>query len=870
MYMRASPAQSTTSLSDADDLIDDPTQSAFNSDPQIVVSPAQWSHKRLPSILAVDPTTPLPPHSPIGQLPPEILIHILRHLHSPRDLYRALIVSRSWCECSVELLWHKPSFSKLPTLVKMMRVISRSDQTFTYARFIRRLNFLFLGPELTDALFSRLAQCDRLERLTLALCTSVSDEALTRVLSSCPALVAIDLTNVSNTTDSAIVALASTAKRLQGINLAGCKKVTNKGVFALAQNCELLRRVKLSGLDSLTDEPIQALARLCPLLLEIDLNHCKRITDLAVRDLWVYSHHMREMRLSHCAELTDLAFPAPPTPSSASDLPPPAPNPFPASTNRLLINELPPLVINRSCEHLRMLDVTACSKLTDDAVDGIVAHAPKIRNLVFSKCTQLSDRTVETICSLGKHLHYLHLGHASTITDRSVRVLARCCTRLRYVDFANCVLLTDMSVFELSSLPKLRRIGLVRVNNLTDEAIYALAERHATLERIHLSYCDQISVMAIHFLVQKLHKLTHLSLTGIPSFRQTELQKFCRPPPSEFNSSQRLAFCVYSGSGVIELRKYLADLFTTITDAGMADETDDDGHERFDGPSPNPLDDDDMGDEGDEEDEDEETFRDDDHYADHREDEFHRIAAPPPQLAMYRGHHPPPSAVAGPSRQQAQAPRIVRPPHPSPSVVVSRSLGTPSNIQRPSPQRPVAGPSSGAPMMRTFGSAPVVESVSPTPSEHSGNSAGFFRSYHQHHHEPRSGVLTPDLNYAEIGHGRVGTQPQVLADASNSWHSAPWPHPETRPAGPASPSRRDLHDSVHHALGAGANGNISAEHAPEGRGRSVKRSLRNTMNVAEHYASSLFGRGPNHSGHPPEGGAGPSSGPSTGGDIGRY
>lgn len=88
-----------------------------------------------------------------------------------------------------------------------------------------------------------------------------------------------------------------------------------------------------------------------------------------------------------------------------------------------------------------------------------------------------------------------------------------------------------MSVFELSLLPKLRRVGLVRVNRLTDEAIYALAERHATLERIHLSYCDQISVMAIHFLLLKLHKLTHLSLTGVPAFRQAELQRFCREAP---------------------------------------------------------------------------------------------------------------------------------------------------------------------------------------------------------------------------------------------------------------------------------------------------------------------------------------------------
>ena len=89
-----------------------------------------------------------------------------------------------------------------------------------------------------------------------------------------------------------------------------------------------------------------------------------------------------------------------------------------------------------------------------------------------------------------------------------------------------------MSVFELSTLQKLRRIGLVRVSNLTDQAIQALGERHATLERIHLSYCDQISVMAIHFLLQKLPKLTHLSLTGIPAFRRAELQQFCRSPPS--------------------------------------------------------------------------------------------------------------------------------------------------------------------------------------------------------------------------------------------------------------------------------------------------------------------------------------------------
>ncbi|KAG1751930.1 hypothetical protein EDD22DRAFT_1001947 [Suillus occidentalis] len=157
-----------------------------------------------------------------------------------------------------------------------------------------------------------------------------------------------------------------------------------------------------------------------------------------------------------------------------------------------------------------MLDPTMrCTLITDEleAVDGIISHAPKIRNLVLSKCIQLTDRTVENICVPSKHLHYLHLGHAANdITDRLIKTLARCCTRLRYVDFANCVLLTDTSVFELSSLPKLRRIGSVLI------------------------------------LLQ------------------------------EFNMSQMMTFCVYSGSGVAKLRSFSTDLFHTITEDMNADD----------------------------------------------------------------------------------------------------------------------------------------------------------------------------------------------------------------------------------------------------------------------------------------------------------
>ncbi|KAI0952254.1 hypothetical protein AcV7_008126 [Taiwanofungus camphoratus] len=942
MYRSHSPTQSSTSASDNEE--EDYNKSTFFVPPDTLnISPAQWSSR----LHLLPHACNSPSHSQASRLPPEILIHILKHLHSARDLYNALLVSRAWCECSVELLWYRPSFSRLSTLVKMMRVLSRADQTFLYAQFIRRLNFLYLGSDLTDSLLSRLAQCVRLERLTLINCSAISDDGLMRVLPCCPNLVALDLTGVTEVTDKSIVALASSTKKLQGINLGGCKKLTSVAVLALAQNCPLLRRVKLSNVECITDEPVSALAKSCPLLLEIDLNNCKNITDLSVRDLWMHSTQMREMRLSHCVELTDTAFPSPPRleltlPSVANSF---------LSTGTLASERLPPLRVSRPFEHLRMLDLTACSALTDEAIEGIISLAPKIRNLVLAKCTQLTDIAVENICKLGKHLHYLHLGHAGSITDRSIRSLARSCTRLRYIDLANCLLLTDMSVFELSSLQKLRRIGLVRVNNLTDQAIYALGERHATLERIHLSYCDQITVMAIHFLLQKLPKLTHLSLTGIPSFRRPELQQFCRPPPQEFNSSQRAAFCVYSGKGVMELREFLMELFSHITDENSAnndtdyDDDDDDGYDE----GSQYIDDIKVTDDPEED-----------------EDETPEAFTPHPHVVVSRGEYRTPLGQSNGTNSYAlyETPRAE---HFTPTVtrelVMTRERAN-NSIPRPSIAMPPVwlngqSPPSATPgpsrRPRGFGQQPIIEtSTSPAPSDVASNRSGgtnhssgtaFFRSYNEAAAAQRHGVMTPDLIYAEIGHGRgagpgpstvliqghgrrvdalmsgqphgvlsglsppssstsrpssyttsmadVHSQPlnhsfrlpvvdgdsptayahdphSFLVDPSNSYqhqhgtersdHSAGWSsghYEATSQPVPPSSTTRELHQSVQSALG--GQPAFSDGRESDTRGRSVKRSLRNTLSVAEQYATSFFfgGRGSSNGGH--EGTAGPAN-----------
>jgi len=224
---------------------------------------------------------------------------------------------------------------------------------------------------------------------------------------------------------------------------------------------------------------------------------------------------------------------------------------------------------------------------------------------------------------------------------------------------------------------------------------------------------------------------------------------------------------------------------------------------------------------------------------------------------------------------------------------------------------------------RAFGQQPIIEtSTSPTPSDVASNrSAGtnqsngaFFRTYQEAASSSRSnGAQTPDLVFAEIGHGRganntagqhmnllqghtrrgldstppfnvvagpfyipqamhsSGSQidvrnsvghdrAQVLNDSSNSYRNSSdglvaWPHvqDDTMSPSPSSPpTTRELHESVQSALGISPQ---DGREATEGRGRRVKRSLRNTFSAAENYASSfLFGRGGSNG--IPEGNAG--------------
>ncbi|KAF5388012.1 hypothetical protein D9615_000545 [Tricholomella constricta] len=375
----------------------------------------------------------------------------------------------------------------------------------------------------------------------------ITDDELAEALGACPHLESAVLSGAPNVTDRTVVLLAEQAINLQGINLTGCDQVTDVGVLELTTKSLPLQWIQLNGVIGITDPSVSAIAKTCSRLVELELCDLPLLTPLSIRDVWSFSRKLRTLRLARCPLLTDKSFPSTLGPElllDGEDEKPLPPRPV------TWLDKLPPLILRHTAENLRVLDLTSC-RITDDAVEGIVMHAPKIQSLILSGCTMLTDRALESICKLGEHLDVLMLAHVATITDGAVVKLARSCWNLRCVDVAY------MSVFEFASLKSLRRLSLVRVQKLTDIGIFSLAEHATCLERLHVSYCDRLSLDALHLLLRKRRNLQHLTATGIPSFRRKGIERFSDSPPATYDTDQRAAFRVFSSDNVTGLCRFL-------------------------------------------------------------------------------------------------------------------------------------------------------------------------------------------------------------------------------------------------------------------------------------------------------------------------
>ncbi|AAS53077.1 AER398Wp [Eremothecium gossypii ATCC 10895] len=471
---------------------------------------------------------------PLQELPQEILSLVLEMVGQKTDIVLLLTVCKAWAAIIVKLLYYRPHINKKPQLDLFMNTMRKpaSELVFDYRPMIKRLNFSFVGDYMTDAQLLHFVGCPNLERLTLVFCKQVTTKSIAKVLKGCRFLQSVDITGVREVGNELFNVLSTDCKRIQGLYVPRADLVSCEAIEQFVENAPMLKRVKITFNKNITNNLLIKMAHSCPLLVEVDLTSTPQINNDSIVTLMTELPQLREFRLTQNMLLSD-AF---------------------ATQLALNVTSLPAL---------RLVDLSACESITDKTVVKLVQLAPKLRNVYLGKCSRITDNSLIALSKLGKNLQTVHFGHCFNITDEGVKVLIQNCPRIQYVDFACCTNLTNHTLYELGDLTKLKRIGLVKCSQMTDEGLLnmiALRGRNDTLERVHLSYCTNLTIYPIYELVMACPKLSHLSLTAVPSFLRPDITQFCRPPPSEFTVNQRQIFCVFSGKGVQKLRHHLMSM----------------------------------------------------------------------------------------------------------------------------------------------------------------------------------------------------------------------------------------------------------------------------------------------------------------------
>lgn len=473
---------------------------------------------------------------PLNHLPSEILHLILEKLSHNSEIVNLLTVCKLWAQIIVKILYYRPHINKRSQMELFMRTMTLDshETIFIYRSMIKRLNFSFVGDHMHDQELYNFVGCQNLERLTLVFCKNVTSKSISAVLQGCKYLQSVDITGIREISDNIFDTLAENCPRVQGFYVPQAKNVTSRALHNFITHAPMLKRVKITANNNMDDNLINLFAEKCPMLVEVDVTLSPNVHDFSLLKLFTKLTQLREFRITHNTNITDKLF-------------------LELSQK---VKQLPAL---------RLLDLSGCENITDKTIERVVELAPKLRNVFLGKCSRITDYSLHHLARLGKNLQTVHFGHCFNISDQGVRVLVQSCPRIQYVDFACCTNLTNRTLYELSDLTKLKRIGLVKCSQMTDEGLLnmiSLRGRNDGLERVHLSYCSNLTIYPIYELLMACPRLSHLSLTAVPSFLRPDITAFCRTAPSDFSDNQRQIFCVFSGKGVHKLRHYLMSLTT--------------------------------------------------------------------------------------------------------------------------------------------------------------------------------------------------------------------------------------------------------------------------------------------------------------------
>jgi hypothetical protein len=136
--------------------------------------------------------------------------------------------------------------------------------------------------------------------------------------------------------------------------------------------------------------------------------------------------------------------------------------------------------------HLRMLNLSMCTEITDAGLASVAKGCPNIDKIELLDCTSITDFGLSVLVGACTNLVDICLCYCK-ITDTGLKQLAQCCPKLLYIHLDKCERLTDSGLECL--VKKCPSITSLSINNteFTDIGLEFVAEHCRCLERFSAS-----------------------------------------------------------------------------------------------------------------------------------------------------------------------------------------------------------------------------------------------------------------------------------------------------------------------------------------------------------------------------------------------
>eukprot|EP01117_Protostelium_nocturnum_P013752 TRINITY_DN5166_c0_g1_i1.p1 TRINITY_DN5166_c0_g1~~TRINITY_DN5166_c0_g1_i1.p1 ORF type:complete len:1384 (-),score=482.44 TRINITY_DN5166_c0_g1_i1:40-4191(-) len=274
-----------------------------------------------------------------------------------------------------------------------------------------------------------------LEHLSLARCVSLDEHSLMAMVVCLPSLRILNLSSCTLVSDNALNCIAGSCALLNELHLFGCYGITDRGVKDLALRCFQLERVSLGGCKNISDNSVVPLSKANPGLQFLDLAFTK-VRSGSLESLSIHNKILASLDVSKVKMMDDSCCEFISRLTQLRDL----------SVFSTAITDEGARKLTRELIHLRRLDMSECSSITDSTFE--VVQMPELRSLNIMRSYNLTDRALRQVARHCPNLEDLTARLCINLTAEGFMAIIQKCSKCAYINAKESGLEIDLEMMK--------------------------------------------------------------------------------------------------------------------------------------------------------------------------------------------------------------------------------------------------------------------------------------------------------------------------------------------------------------------------------------------------------------------------------------